>query len=489
MLERSRERAAALQPLGPLGRHLATFADGLERDGYARNSLRIQLRLLAHLDAWLRRTRRTIAAREQGTVEAFIGAYRRRFRLKGGDRSTLRRFLAHLKQSGVVAEPASPAENRPLAQLERRYSGYLHQERGLTAATIGRYGWFVHRFLARRFAHGTVALRKLEASEVWRFVAKEAGSTGPKRAQLMASALRSFFRFLVREGETVIDLAASVPAVRCRGRSEVPKYLNDMEVEQLLRSCDRSTTGGRRDYAVLLLLARLGLRAGEVAGLRLEDIDWRSGEIRVLGKGRVRDRVLLLPEVGEALVAYLRHDRRSRPSREVFLRLKAPCRGFRTGAAVSTVVRRALSRASLDPPRKGAHLLRHSLATKLLRKGASMAEIAEVLRHRSPGTTEIYAKVDSASLRALAQPWPVSKDTSLAEFEDGFSSTSHCDVVLGSSSETYSGRSAPSCGSSKQRAPLTSRQRWRCAGPRCRPLSSPPRGPGAWERRVDLQFG
>jgi site-specific recombinase XerD len=274
------------------------------------------------------------------------------------------------------------------------------------------YVWFAHLFLEQRFAGRRLAPRKLRASDVWRFVAKQAGSTGPMRAQLMVTALRSFFRFLVREGETDIDLAAAVPSVRCREQNAVPKYLNDEDVERLLKSCDRSGSAGRRDYAALVLLARLGLRAAEVAGLKLDDIDWRSGEIRVLGKGQVRDRVPLLPEVGEALVEYLRHDRRRVPCREVILRLKAPLRGFGSSAAVSTLVRRALARAKLKPPHQGAHLLRHSLATKLLRRGASMAEIAEVLRHRSPGTTEICAKVDSSSLGALAQPWPGPKETS-----------------------------------------------------------------------------
>jgi len=192
--------------------------------------------------------------------------------------------------------------------------------------------------------------------------------------------------------------------VPCWRNATVPKYLSDEEVEQILASCDRRTSVGRRDYAVLLLLARLGLRAGEVARLQLDEIDWRAGEIHVLGKGRVRDRLPLLPEIGQALVAYLR-DRPRSSSRHVFVRAIAPRHGLASPNAISTIVRRAIERAGLQPPFKGAHTLRHSLATKLLRNGASMAEIAEILRHRNTATTEIYAKVDIRSLRALARPW------------------------------------------------------------------------------------
>ncbi|MFQ5923609.1 MAG: site-specific integrase, partial [Anaerolineales bacterium] len=311
-----------------------------------------------------------------------------------------------LQHQGVIGlgVEASP-DKRPTLELEQRYDAYLRQERGLTDATIQRYRWFVQRFFRERFGEEPVAVGQLNARDVSSFVIKDASSVGHKRAQLMVTALRSFFRFLVQEGETAVDLSASVPSVPCRAQATVPRYISDREVEQLLRSCDRSTPVGRRDYAILLLLARLGLRAGEVASLQLEDIDWRSGEIRVLGKGQVRHRLPLLPEVGEALVAYLRRDRPQSSSRCVFLRMKAPRRGF-TRAAVTNLVRRALARAGLKPPFKGAHLLRHSLATNLLRKGASLAELAELLRHRSFATTRIYAKVDSGSLRELAQPWP-----------------------------------------------------------------------------------
>jgi len=175
----------------------------------------------------------------------------------------------------------------------------------------------------------------------------------------------------------------------------------------VLRACDRQTSIGRRDYAILLLLARLGLRAGEVVALRLEDIDWRAGEILVRGKGLLHDRMPLPADVGKALASYLRRDRPACQTRRVFVCMKAPHRGLAACATLPTIVRCAIERANLHPPSKGAHLLRHSLATSMLRSGATMGEIGEVLRHRNPNTTEIYAKVDFEGLRSLAHPWPV----------------------------------------------------------------------------------
>ncbi len=386
--------------------HLDSFAAELADARYARTTGQIELRLLDKLGGWLRRTRRTAVDLDPDTVGAFLSAYRRRRPLHRGYRRTIWRFLEHLQRQGVaLVAPVAAQEESPLMKLERRYESHLRRERGLTAATGKVYGWWVHRFLEEGFGERTLVVTSLSPSEISSFVAKHAGSGGLRRAQLMVTALRSFFRFLVREGETRIDLSVSVPKVPCRSQGAALKHISDREVGQILATCDRATGAGRRNYAVLLLLARLGLRAGEVAGLELEDIDWRSGEISVLGKGLLRDRLPLVPELGEALVAYLRRDRPRSSSRRIFLSLTAPCRGLR-GTAVTHIVERAIARAGLTPPFRGAHLLRHSLATNLLRKGRSLEEIGEVLRHRSTATTQIYAKVDLQALRAVAQPWP-----------------------------------------------------------------------------------
>lgn len=206
-------------------------------------------------------------------------------------------------------------------------------------------------------------------------------------------------------GEIGSDLAGAVPTVAAWRLSTVPKGIERGQVKRLLRSCDRRTAMGRRDYAVLLLLARLGLRAGEVAALTLDDIDWKAGEIIVRGKGPRLDRLPLPADVGEAVVAYL-HQRPHCATRRVFVTVRAPIRELADHRSVGCIVERGLTRAGLDPPRKGAHVLRHALASDMLRRGASLPEIGELLRHRRLDTTAIYAKVDLEALRALSRPWP-----------------------------------------------------------------------------------
>ena len=248
--------------------------------------------------------------------------------------------------------------------------------------------------------------RALHADEIRAFVIETGLRLSPRTKQTMAAALRSFLRFLFLRGETAADLALAIPIVRQERQVSVPRHLPPEDIKRLLASCDLASPTGRRNYALLLLLARLGLRAGEVMALRLDDVRWREGEIMVRGKGQVQDKVPLLPDVGEALASYLRQDRPAGPSRQLFICRKAPHRGFSHPSSVSTIVMRALQCAGLTPPMRGAHLLRHSLATAMLRRGASFAEIGQVLRHRSARTTEIYAKVDLAALRDVARPWP-----------------------------------------------------------------------------------
>lgn len=398
-------RAETLR-LGSLALHLDSFADALERARYAPSTIRIKLRLVADLDEWLQRSGRTVTDLDQDGIEVFLSARRRRHRRHRVDRPTLRHFVEHLQRKGVIAmSPAVAVEETPALKLEQRYEDYLRKERGLSAKTIKNNRPLIHRFLLEHFGKEPLRLEALQAADVSRFIIKHRRYMGSKYAQAMVTALRSFFRFLVLEGKTAIDLTRSLPTVPCWRNATVPKYLSDEEVAQILASCDRRTAVGRRDYAVLLLLARLGLRAGEVARLQLDEVDWRAGEIHVLGKGQVRDRLPLLPEIGQALVAYLRRDRPRSSCRHVFLRAIAPRDAFATLNTVSTIARRAVERAGLQPPFNGAHIFRHSLATKLLRRGASMAEIAEILRHRNTATTEIYAKVDVRSLRSLARPW------------------------------------------------------------------------------------
>jgi site-specific recombinase XerD len=242
--------------------------------------------------------------------------------------------------------------------------------------------------------------------DISRFVLRYANKSSRGRAKLMVTGLRSFFRFLRMHGYISTDLASVVPTVANWQCATLPNWIPPGDVEHLLRSCDQSTTSGQRNYTILLLLARLGLRSGEVVNMTLDDINWEAGEIRVGGKSRRLDRLPLPKDVGEALARYLCQGRSRCSTRRVFVRMRAPVCGFMGSGAIYSMVQRAFDRAGLHPSHKGPHILRHSLATNMLRQGASLAEIGEVLRHRDLATTQIYAKVDLEALSKIAHPWP-----------------------------------------------------------------------------------
>ena len=412
MLEQFYKDPATVQRrrAGLLGPHLDSFIEVVSDLGYSRLSIFVRLRLLGDLERWLQRNAFGVNDLKEEVVDRFLEERRRTKKSRAtGDPLSLRQFLDHLRQRGAVREADSTIDQSPLAALQRRYEEYLRKERGLSPVTAGRYWPFVRHFLVERFGDGPIRLQELAVTDVSGFLLRHARSSTPGVARLMVSALRSFFRFLFRYGETDSDLSRAVLTVPTWRLAEVPKYLKSDEVERVIEACDRSTAVGRRNRAVILLLARLGLRASEVVFLELDDIDWRTGELTVPGKGRFHDRLPLPPEVGEALAAYLRQDRPKCSTRRIFLRMRAPCRGFLGPTTICTIVRRTVKKAGLEPPTTGAHLLRHSLATGMLRRGATMGEIGEILRHRSPNTTEIYAKVDIEGLRSLARPWPTTE--------------------------------------------------------------------------------
>ena len=408
MLEKFLERLGADQrgQRNPLLVQVLPFADSLMESGYAATTIQSKLGLLIDLGEWLRRRGLAVKDLDERRIETFITDSRRNGLLRRGDRTTLRQLLDHLREHHVVQRVTPTCDVSPLAAILDRYEKHLRSERGLTTATIINYLPFARKFLSDRFGEGPFLLKVVRPRDISGFILRHARTMSCRRAQLMTTAFRSFFRFLFMRGELQVDLAPSIPTVADWRLSTLPRYITAEEVIRVLGSCDRHTATGRRDYALLLLLARLGLRAGEIVAMQLEDIDWRSGEILVRGKGLLYDRMPLPVDVGQALAVYLRHDRPSSKTRRVFVCRKAPQRGFSGPSTVSTIVRRALDRAGLHPGFKGAHLLRHSLATSMIRSGASMSEIGEILRHRSPSTTEIYAKLDFEGLRSLAQPWP-----------------------------------------------------------------------------------
>ena len=325
-----------------------------------------------------------------------------------GDRAAVIGFLKLLREQRVTKERIPQPPLTPSQKLLREYDLYLQKERSLSMATRINYVPFIRQFLVSRFGRDRVDLSRLRAIDVLKFVRRAASQLKSKRVLLMTTALRSFLRFARYRGEITLDLAACVPSVASWSLSTLPRSLPPAQVEQVLADVrQRSTAVGRRDYAILLLLARLGLRGGEVGNLVLEDIDWENSRIAIRGKG---ERVAHLPmpaDVGKAIAAYLQKGRpRVSDNRRLFLRVRAPLTGFKSQGSVGTVVKHALQRAKIDSPRKGSHQFRHTLASTMLQKGSSLSEIGEVLRHRSPDTTAIYAKVDLLSLRSLALPWP-----------------------------------------------------------------------------------
>jgi site-specific recombinase XerD len=392
---------------GLLGPYVDDYAALLLAQGYCRKAARSQLRCVAEFSRWLKRRKLSVEDIDGATIDEFLSAYhRRRRRACQGDLATLRRLRRLLIERGVVPGDEPRMSTDAVSLVEHDFDHYLIEERGLSSSTRDIYHDFVHQFLEERSAKGPIRLDSLSAAEVTDFVQRHARDFGSAHVRLLPTALRSFLRYLLYRGVITQDLSGCVPAVANWSCAPLPKSLGPGEVEQVLKHCTRETPVGRRDYAILLLLARLGLRGGEVAGLTLEDIDWEAGRLRLRSKCKRFDELPLPADVGEAIVDYLAHGRPASTSRRVFLRARAPYIGFRDTCAICDVVDRALTGAGVASARRGGHLFRHSLATAMLRAGASLTEIGQLLRHRNPDTTRIYAKVDVAALRRLAAPWP-----------------------------------------------------------------------------------
>ena len=391
---------------GPLASIVTAYAALLSQQGFTRQYALLQLRFLADLNQWLLENHLQILDLSEPTLHRYLFFRHQRFRPRRDDQSILKRLMQLLHSQGILPKEAPESLVNPHQSIEEDFDRYLAEERGLSVATRINYRPFVQRFLSAQFGVKPVRFADLDANDVIRFIRSQAPGLHPKRAGLMVSALRSFFRYLRHRGDIATDLAACVPPIANWQFSSLPRFLQPHQVQQVLSKCDRRIAQGRRDYAILLLLARLGLRACEIVSLTLDDIHWQTGEITIRGKGK-RTALLPLPsDVGKAIADYLKKDRPACSSRHIFIRMRAPRRGFANSEAISTIVARSLKRASIDSPHKGAHLFRHSLATQMLGQGSSLGDIALLLRHRSLNTTTLYAKVDLMALRALAQAWP-----------------------------------------------------------------------------------
>ena len=392
---------------GPLAAWLDAFADWVNALGYAPDTAYRKILLAACFSQWLKQEAIVIADITPDHTDRYLRYRWQRLRPCDGDRRALRQFADFLHQEGVLsfeAEPAGPMTDAELCV--QAYEHYLRQTCGLAPATITNYLPFIRSFLQHRFATGVVTLSSVDAGDVVGFVQHVAPGLSLKRAKLMTTALRSFLRYACHLGDVGPELIAAVPVVANWSMTQIPRGVSPDQVQKLLASIDRSSATGRRDYAILVLLARLGLRAHEIRFLELDDIDWVNGTLRPWTKGGKRNTFPLSREVGEAIADYLRHGRPQCRSRRVFLRVKAPIEGFQGSSGISCIIRRAIERAAVVAPTSGTHQFRHGLATGMLQGGSSLREIGDVLGHCHPDTTRIYAKVDLEALRSLALPWP-----------------------------------------------------------------------------------
>lgn len=393
-------------PEGPLVPYLDSFAKSLDEQGFKRHLLSRQIRVTANFSKWLQAEE--VAARDvtDEHVRRFFESSARPQSVRCGEFATLRRLMDFLGQLGVIHPLPEHEEATAIQQTVSAFAAYLRQERALSEKTLIQYCPFIERFLSERFGHGPVEFAALRAGDVIGFVKRRAASLSPARAKAATTALRSFFRYLRHCGATQLDLAAAVPTVPNWSMTGIPRAIAPEHVQAVFAHCPRDTPLGRRDYAILILLARLGLRSGEIVALTLDSIDWEAGSIAVAGKGNQAACLPMPMEVGEAIADYLRHGRPVSSSRALFLRVCAPIRGLGAAQSVGTIAGAAIKRAGIETLHRGSHQFRHALAADMLRHGATLTEIGAVLRHRHAKTTGIYAKVDFAALRPLSLPWP-----------------------------------------------------------------------------------
>ncbi len=389
-------------PKGPLAKFVAGYRELLAGRGYAQSTMEQQCSLTGRLSRWLGTQGLVAWDLSDAVLQRFIIALASEMKRTSPTVASFVLLMDYLRRMGVIPVPEPPPDQATPGQITlARYERYLIEERGLVTSTIDGY-LRTARSLMNWLENHSSSLGTVGGAEVISFTTEQYGTRSITGAKLAVTGLRSFLGWAFMEGLCGRALAGAVPTAAGH-RSSIPQGMNITEVDALLASCDRHTVIGLRDYAILVMMSRLGLRANEVASLVLKDIDWRAGDIVLRGKGRRQEKLPLPDDVGTALAEYLRLDRPDCAGNSLFLKVKAPV-GALASAGVSEVVLAASRRAGIEGIH--AHRLRHTAGTQLLRAGASLAEVGQVLRHRSPATTALYAKVDYAALRALALPWP-----------------------------------------------------------------------------------
>lgn len=389
----------------PAAPYLDGFAAALTTTGYVRTTIQSHLRSAAHLSDWQQYQARLLTELDEPALEDFkqhlCCCQCDGFRPADPCHTAgARRFLQYLRASAVISVLAPTVTTAP--PLLVGFCDWMRQHRGVTQATLESYG----RIIIDALATLGEEPQRYAVAGLRAFILDRANRHGRSKAKLVVTALRAFVRYLIAQGQCNSGLDRAIPTLARWRLSTLPQYLPPRQVEHLIDSCDPTTVAGARDRAILLLLARLGLRAGEVAALRLSDIDWGQATLQVAGKSRRRTQLPLPQETGDAILHYLNQARPTSKTDHVFLRVETPVGPFAGGSAVSDIVKRAIRRAGIPAPSHGAHLLRHSAATALLAEGVSLDSIGVLLRHQSLDTTALYAKVDIQLLRQLVVPWP-----------------------------------------------------------------------------------
>jgi len=391
---------------GPHGQIIELYAARLVKDGLARHSTWRCLNVVDGLLSWLTRSRLKLTGLDERVLERYLVHQARKQSIQLGDWAALKRLLSVLRQADLIPPVPLPSIT-PEDQIFETFADYLRQERGLAPKSIINHRPVIRRFLREVCPGGASDLDKIGQEDVICYVERHARDASAASGKAMCWSLRAFLRYLYHSGANPLALASCVPSIRRWKLASLPTYLSFAQVQKVLDACDRTTASGRRDYAILMLLTKVGLRANEVATLTLDDIDWRSGTMLIRAKNRQQTRMPIPSDVGTAIVEYLRNDRPASPCRRLFLRTLAPHVGFASGGAITMVASAALKRAEISGcAHHGAHLFRHSLATELLRCGATLSQIGQLLQHKSHDTTRIYAKVDVEALRTLSLPWP-----------------------------------------------------------------------------------
>jgi site-specific recombinase XerD len=389
---------------GPLSIYMASYADLLVAEGHCYQSGARNIRVVADYSAWLASKQYKATEVNEGSIlkyEQFRQKHRHPFT---SDHAALIRLLNMLRLLNVT-EPTVAIVLDQLSQIVHDFEQYLLQNHGLCDTSVIRHRTTLRKFLHQCCPVGVTSFSSLRGKDVSQFIVQHAHDQSPSSAKNMCWTLRAFSRYLLHQGHTTYNLSSAVPSIRSWSLTSLPEHLSFDQIEKVLNSCDKNSIYGLRDYAIIVLLSRLGLRANEIALLKLNDINWHAGSLNIRGKGRTLVSLPLLPEVGAALSNYLQNARPKTDSRSVFVRALAPHSEFASSAGISQIAKTALMRAGITVKHKGTHIFRHSLATSLLQAGASLSEIGQVLRHKSHDTTRIYAKVDIDGLRVLAMPW------------------------------------------------------------------------------------